>query len=434
MWYLRYSNQSKSWTDAAEHCKSLNGYIFTVYNEDDTAFKSCSFYDNVSSPLWTGLIKTLSDWIEMNYVPNIDPVTCVTLTQNLRFNESDCDTPRHFICKLDVNDENNIESDDCNIPSTETTSQRSSKESDISSTEYSSTVTTDYMSTSTSSLPEYQTTSNSHSTETQTPSTSYSTENPTTPASYSTEPQTSPTSNSTERQTISTSFPTENFTVTTLSKTLSEHKQSEQFPTVIVGSVSGVMVIILIVVAVVLILVRRKKILSNKYKKHDRAEKTEKPEKDKTKGSPLPVGSSNVSGSKSDVYCDPWQSFEESQTLTNAGKKLNRQSQNPMYEMNSLQYDSYSVAGGLTKPNNTEKYENVNLDIYNHCNVGDSKMAAPQQNVYDSAAGIYSHLNHGGIEDHNEDTYDHFHGSDQDYDQFDRTLRNTEESEYSIYQ
>lgn len=105
-----------------------------------------------------------------------------------------------------------------------------------------------------------------------------------------------------------------------------------------------------------------------------------------------------------------------------------------MYEMNSLQYDSYSVADGLTKQSHTEKYENVNLDIYNHCNVGDSKMAASQQNVYDSAAGIYSHLNHGGIKDHNEDTYDHFRGSDQDYDQFDRTLRNTEESEYSIYQ
>lgn len=66
MWYLRYSNQSKSWTDAKEHCQSLNGSIYTVYNDKGAAFKNCSFYNNIPSPLWTGLIKTLSGWIEMN--------------------------------------------------------------------------------------------------------------------------------------------------------------------------------------------------------------------------------------------------------------------------------------------------------------------------------------------------------------------------------
>ncbi|CAC5402489.1 unnamed protein product [Mytilus coruscus] len=405
-----------------------------------------------------------------------------------------------YVIFVDIDDENNIESDDCNITSTETTSQRPSKESYMSSTEYLTTVTTDYLSTSTSSLPDYQTiltsystkaqsaltsystedqtpstsystenqtTPNSYSTENQTASTSfstenqtsstsystenqttptsystenkttptsYSTENHTTPTSYSTENQTASTSYSTESQTISTSYSTENDKVTTFTNSSSENKQSEQLPTVVVGSVIGVVVIILIVVAV-LVVVRRKKFLSNKYRKHDKAEETEKQAVNETKRSPLPVGSSNVSCSKSDVYCDPWQSFEESQTLTKAGKKLNRQSQNPMYELSSFQYDSYSVAGGLIKQNHTEKHENVNPDIYNHCNLGNSTMDVSQQNVYDSAAGIYSHLNHGDIKDHNEDTYDHFHGSDQDYDQFDRTLRKTEDtSEYSLYQ
>lgn len=66
MWYLRYSNERKSWKNAKEHCKSLNGSIITIDNDNDAALQNCSFYKNISSYLWTGRIKLLSNWTEKN--------------------------------------------------------------------------------------------------------------------------------------------------------------------------------------------------------------------------------------------------------------------------------------------------------------------------------------------------------------------------------
>ncbi|CAC5388433.1 unnamed protein product [Mytilus coruscus] len=440
----------------------------SICNQNGSMLRSIDSFPCHVNLTWIGISRGYA-YIYSENVPDPDPTVCIVYNKNASMQISSCNTTRTFVCKIDIDEENDIENDDCVIKHTETTYQSTSTERDMSSTEYSTTTTTDYLSTLTSSLTENQTTSTSYSTENQTTSTSYSTENQTTSTLYSTENQTTSTSYSTENLTTSVSYSTKNQTTTTSYSTENQttasfstenqttstsystqnqtstttdndtvttftKKPSKQLPTVVVGSVIGLVVMIIIVVAV-LVVVKRKKISSNKYKRTDKAEETEKPTVNTTNRSPAPFGSSNVSGSKSDVDCDPWQSFEESQTLTNAGKKLNRQSQNPMYELNSFQYDSYSVAAGLSKQNHTEKYENVNLDIYNHCNLGNSTMAASQQNVYDSPTGIYSHLNHGRITDHNEDTYDHFHGSDQDYDQFDRTIRKTENtSEYSLYQ
>lgn len=66
MWYLRYSNSTKSWKNATEHCKSLNGSIFTVDIDNDAVFQNCSFYKDISPYLWTGRIKVLSKWTEKN--------------------------------------------------------------------------------------------------------------------------------------------------------------------------------------------------------------------------------------------------------------------------------------------------------------------------------------------------------------------------------
>lgn len=66
MWYLRYFDEPKSWTDAKEKCGSLNGSIFTVDRYNDIEIQNCSFNNNISLPLWTGQIKTLSGWIEKN--------------------------------------------------------------------------------------------------------------------------------------------------------------------------------------------------------------------------------------------------------------------------------------------------------------------------------------------------------------------------------
>ena len=56
---------------------------------------------------------------------------------------------------------------------------------------------------------------------------------------------------------------------------------------------------------------------------------------------------------------------------------------------------------------------------YSHLNKPALCTTGAPPTVYDCVSGLYSHLNHVNVHDHNADTYDHFHGSNphEDYDE-----------------
>lgn len=138
--------------------------------------------------------------------------------------------------------------------------------------------------------------------------------------------------------------------------------------------------------------------------------------------------------------CYSFAEFEKDNNSVPVIKQENNDRHNPMYEPSGLQEEirTYGMGGKSThlyEDNRSYKkeFETRYRQDYGDYNIFNTNTSIPTQNLYDSSAGIYNHINHGSTQNRNENTYDHFHGSEQDYDQIENKLQKANASSEYAY-
>ncbi|CAG2233286.1 unnamed protein product [Mytilus edulis] len=184
-----------------------------------------------------------------------------------------------------------------------------------------------------------------------------------------------------------------------------EDKSSDMMT--IIGAVIGAVLIIIIASILLIFTLRKRK--GKLCRNSDNSVKMKR-NQDSNDISSIKLNNMNINNKKSDYYS--FAAFEKEDNSVPVIKQENNEKHNPMYEPSSLQEEirTYGMGGKSTHLYEDNRSYETEFEL----------------------AGIYNHINHGSTQNRNEDTYDHFNGSEQDYDQIENKLQKANaSSEYS---
>lgn len=152
----------------------------------------------------------------------------------------------------------------------------------------------------------------------------------------------------------------------------------------------------------------------------------------------------NVNNKSSEFYS--YAAFEKQNSSVGVINQKINERHNLAYELNGIQAEKgactlYNQSKCLHADNHynidefeSGTYDTTNAQNYTKYNVSNKNTSVPIQNLYDTSVGIYNHLDNGTTKDHLDETYDHFHKSEQDYDQIKNSrLSENASSEYAHF-
>ncbi|CAC5402490.1 unnamed protein product [Mytilus coruscus] len=309
---------------------------------------------------------------------NVKPTTCFTISHDFMVRKSDCGIQRNFFCKIDVDDRRN---DDYDVLFTSQTPEKSIVQTELKRTTCNQITTTKgtYIHSSTM---------------------------------YSTTPTTT--------------------TQNSLEVSIKDDNSSNM--TTIIGAVIGSALIIIIAsVLLIFTMIQR----NGKLCRNSENSVKQKRNEESNDISSIKLNNININNKRSDCYS--YAAYEEDSVPVI--KQEGNQRHNPMFDPSGLQEVIRPCGIGdkskhLYEDNRSYKNEfefgTRDEQDYGDYNLSNTNASIPNQNLYDSSVGIYNHINHGSTRDHMEETYDHFNGSEQDYDQIDnKRQRANASSEYS---